>query len=242
MKRLFHLTIGLLTIGVFLLPMVVPFAMAGEIIDGIVATVNRQPLFQSEWEEAIGFEAFMQQKPIAQVTQADRVKALQRLIDRQLLQGQMGDRTSLGPSPDDIAKDVAKLRAQVPNGGDDRSWQKLLANYGLTPDTLKGHLQTELRVMNFVEVRLRPNVHVQPEEIEAYYKTQLLPDLQKTGGAVVALNEAAARIRELLVQQRMDEMLDAWLHNLRQQAEIHSTVAIPAENAVGDQDRAASAN
>ena len=219
-----------------------PFALAGEVIDGIVATVNRQPLFQSDWEEAICFEAFMQQKPIAQVTQADRVKALQRLIDRQLLQAQMGNETFLQPSQDDIDKDVAKLRAQVPNGDDDRSWQKLLANYGLTPDTLKDHLRTEVRVMNFVEVRLRPNVHVQPEEIEAYYKNQLLPDLQKNGGKIVALDEVEPRIRELLVQQRMDELLDAWLHNLRQQAEIHSTVAIPAENAPADQDRASGAN
>jgi peptidyl-prolyl cis-trans isomerase SurA len=238
MKRIFHLTIGLL----FLLPTVVPCASAGEVIDGIVATVNRQPLFQSDWEEAIRFEAFMQQKPIAQVTQADRVKALQRLIDRQLLQAQMGGETFLQPSQDDIDKDVAKLRAQVPNGADDRSWQKLLANYGLTPDTLKAQLQTEVRVMNFVEVRLRPNVHVQPEEIEAYYKSQLLPDLQKNGGKIVALDEVGPRIRELLVQQRIDEMLDAWMHNLRQQAEIHSTVAIPADNAVADHDRASGAN
>jgi hypothetical protein len=238
MKRIFHLTIGLL----FLLPTVAPFASAGEVIDGIVATVNRQPLFQSDWEEAICFEAFMQQKPIAQVTQADRVKALQRLIDRQLLQAQMGNKTFLQPSPDDIEKDVAKLRVQVPNGDDDGSWQKLLASYGLTPDILKAHLLTEVRVMNFVEVRLRPNVHVQPEEIEAYYKSQLLPDLKKDGGKVIALDEVAPRIRELLVQQRMDEMLDAWLHNLRQQAEIHSTVPIPAEAAVAEQNRASGTN
>jgi peptidyl-prolyl cis-trans isomerase SurA len=238
MKRIFHLTIGLL----FLLPTVVPFASAGEVIDGIVATVNRQPLFQSDWEEAICFEAFMQQKPIAQVTRADRLKALQRLIDRQLLQAQMGNEIFLQPSPDDIDKDVAKLRTQVPNGGDDRSWQKLLANYGLTPDIVKAHLLTEVRMVNFVEVRLRPHVHVQPEEIEAYYKNQLLPDLQENGGKVAALDEVEPRIRELLVQQRMDEMLDAWLHNLRQQAEIHSAIPIPAETAPVEHDRASGAN
>jgi hypothetical protein len=238
MKRIFHLTIGLL----FLLSIVAPSALAGELVDGVVATVNRQPLFQSDWAEAICFEAFMQQKPIAQVTQADRVKALQRLIDRQLLEGQMGGETFLQPSQDDVDKDVAKLRAQVQNGDDDRSWQKSLASYGLTQDTLKEHLRTEVRVMNFVEVRLRPNVHVQPEEIEAYYKNQLLPDLQKNGSATVALDEAEPRIRELLVQQRMDELLDAWLHNLRQQAEIRSTIAIPAGNAPADQGGASGAN
>jgi len=238
MKRMFHLAIGLL----FLLPTVTPFAWAGEVIDGIVATVNRQPLFQSDWEEAICFEAFMQQKPIAQVTQADRLKALQRLIDRQLLQAQMGNETFLQPSQEDIDKDVAKLRAQVANGDDDRSWQKLLANYGLTPDALKDHLRTQVRVMNFVDVRLRPNVHVQPEEIEAYYKSQLLPDLQKNGGKVVALDEVEPRIRELLVQQGMDEMLDVWLHNLRQQAEIHSAIPIPAETVPVEPNRASGAN
>ncbi|HEY5178082.1 MAG TPA: SurA N-terminal domain-containing protein [Terriglobales bacterium] len=238
MKRILYLTIGLL----FLLPTVVPFALAGEVIDGVVATVNRQPLFQSDWEEAICFEAFMQQKPIAQVTEADRMQALQRLIDRQLLQAQMGDETFLQPPEDDIDKYVAKLRAQVPNGGDDRIWQKALASHGLTPDMLRGHLRTEVRVMNFVEVRLRPHVRVQPEEVEAYYKNQLLPDLQKAGGAMVALDEAEPRIRELLVQRHMDELLDAWLHNLRQQAEIHSTVAIPAGNAPADQGGASGAN
>ena len=79
--------------------------------------------------------------------------------------------------------------------------------------------------MNFVEVRLRPNVHVQPDEVETYYKNQLLPDLRKNGGKVVPLNEVEPRIREFLTQQRMDELLDAWLHNLRQQAEIHSSVS-----------------
>ncbi len=238
MKRNSYLTIALL----FLLLTVVSCALAGEVIDGIVATVNGQPLFQSDWEEAICFESFMQQKPIAQLTRADRVKALQRLIDRQLLQAQMGDETFLQPSQDDVDKDVAKLRAQIPNGYDDRSWQKLLASYGLTPDTLKAHLRTEVRVMNFVEVRLRPNVHVQPEEVEAYYKNQVLPDLQKTGGTTVTLNEAEPRIRELLVQQRMNELLDAWLHNLRQQAEIRSTVTLPGGNLGADQGQASGAN
>lgn len=234
MKRNCWLTIAL----VFLLPFAVPSVLAGEVIDGIVATVNRQPLFQSDWEEAICFEAFMQQKPIAQVTQVDRVKALQRLIDRQLLEAQMGSETFLQPSPDDMAKDIAKLRAQIPNGADDQAWQKALASYGLTPEALKEHLQLEVRVMNFVEVRLRPNIHVQPEEIESYYRNQLLPDLQKNGGANIAWSEAEPRIRELLVQQRMDELLDVWLHNLRQQAEIRSTVPLPAENATEYQNQA----
>lgn len=231
MKRYFHAAIVLLCL---LLP-AASIASVAEVIDGIVATVNGQPLFQSDWEDAICFEAFMQQKPIAQVSQADRVKALQRLLDRQLLEAQIGGETFLQPSPDDVAKDVAKLRAQLPHGADDQAWHQALAAYGLTSETLNEHLRAEVRILNFVEVRLRPNIHVQPEEVETYYKNQLVPDLQKNGSAVVTFNEAEPRIRELLVQQRMDELLDAWLHNLRQQAEIQSTVPIPDQNAAAEQ-------
>ncbi len=238
MRRVLHFTICVsLLLGAALVPV-----FAGDVIDGVVAVVNRQPILQSDWEEAVSFEAFMQQKPLAQMTDASRVAALQRLIDRRLLKAQMGDDAYMQPSPQKLQEEVARLRAQVPNGKEDGAWRKLLASYGLNEDRLKEHLRNQVQVMNFVEVRLRPNVHVQDEEIEHYYKNQLLPDLQKNGGKPLPLAEASPRIRELLTQQHMDELLDAWLHNLRQQAEIRSFVPLPAGNASGESPGAPGAN
>jgi SurA-like N-terminal domain len=231
MRRIIPFAIYLLA----LLPTAVVPASAGEVLDGVVATVNRKPIFQSDWDETVCFEAFMQQKPIAQFTERERAATLQRIIDRQLLQGQMGDSSYMQPSSDDLQKELAKLRAQMPGGHDDQSWSKLLASYGLTEEAVKDHLRTETQMMNFVEVRLRPTVRVQPDEVEAYYQNQLLPDLRKVGGKTVSLSEAEPKIRELLTQQRMDELLDAWLHNLRQQAEIRSSIPIPALSAPSDQ-------
>jgi hypothetical protein len=238
MKRILHLTIALF----LFVPVLSSPAWTGEVIDRIIATVNRQPVFQSDWEEAIAFEALMQQKSVAQMTQADRLQALQRIIDRQLLETQMGNEAFLQPSDDDLEKDIAKLRNQLPDTADNQSWQKILAGYGLTQYRLKAHLRAEVRMMNFVEVRLRPNVHIQPEEVESYYQNQLVPDLLSNSRAAVTLNEAAPRIRELLVQRRMDELLDQWLHNLRQQAEIKSTVPIPAGNTPVDESGASGSN
>ena len=95
------------------------------------------------------------------------------------------------PKEDALQQDIDKVRAQVPNGKDDGAWQKLLASYGLNEADLKEHLRTEFQTMNFIEVRLRPTVHVQDEDVEAYYRNQLIPDLEKTGGTVVALPDVA---------------------------------------------------
>lgn len=220
MKRLSHITIcALLSLSAT--------AFAGEVIDGVIATVNRQPVLQSDWDDAIRFEAFMQQKPLRKVTDADRASALQRMIDRKLLEVQMRDSNSLAPSRDDLRSNLTKLRSQIPAAKEEQGWQALIASYGFTQRQIEACLRSEMQMMNFVEVRLRPNVHVQPEEIEAYYRAQVLPDMEKAGVKVVTLQEVEPKIRELLVQQHMDELLDAWLHNLRQQTPVHSTVPLP---------------
>ncbi len=229
MRRILLGTIG----SVLLLLAAVAPAFAGEVIDGVVASVDRHAVLRSDWDEAVAFEAFMQQKPLSQMTQADRVLALRRFIDRQLLKAQMGNENYLQPSEPRLQQDIAKLRAQVPNGNDDSAWRRLLAGYGLNEEILKQHLRTEVQVMNFIEVRLRPNVHIDQEEIETYYNDRLLPDLQANGEKPVPLEEVAPRIRELLTEQHIDELLDIWLHNLRQQANIRSTVSIPGINVRG---------
>jgi hypothetical protein len=229
-------------ICVFLLLSLAAPLFAGEVIDGIVATVNREPILRSDWDQAVRFEAFMQQKKLGEITEADHVLALQHLIDRQLLKAQMGDSNAMQPKEKALQDDIDKVRSQVPNGKNDATWRELLATYGITEPQLKEHLRTEFQTMNFIEVRLRPTVHVQEEDVEAYYQKQLIPDIEKTGGTVVALPEVAPRIRELLTQQRMDEMLDVWLHNLRQQADIQSTIAVPGINAPADTPRASGSN
>lgn len=226
----------------FLLALVAVPAVAGEVIDGVVVTVNHKPIFRSDWDEAVSYELFMQRKPVAQVTEADRATALQRLIDRQLLRAQMSDEHLLQPPEEDLQSDVAKLRAQFSEGKSADSWNRLLAGYGLNEEMLRSHLRTEFQTMNFVEVRLRPNVHVQPEEVEAYYKNQLLPDLEQAGSKTISFEDVEPRIRELLTQQHMDELLDVWLHNLRQQAEIRSSVPIPALHISAEPPRASGSN
>jgi hypothetical protein len=222
MRRLLSITICILLLA----PVA---AFAAEVIDGVIATVNRKPLLQSDWDDAVRFEAFMQQKPLARVTEADRVSALQRLIDRRVLEIQMPDANYLAPSKEEVRADIAKLRAQIPEAGSEQGWEKLIAAYGFSQRDIEANVRSEMQMMNFIEVRLRPNVHVQQEEVEAYYRTQVLPDMEKAGVKIVTLQEVGPKIRELLVQQRMDELLEAWLHNLRQQTQIQNLTLLPAQ-------------
>jgi hypothetical protein len=207
------------------------FSFAGEVIDGVVATVNRKPVLRSQWDEAVRFEAFMHQKRLADVSEQERFAALQRLIDRELLNAQMSNDKALRPSDAEVKEDIAKLREKFEPNGDDVKWQSLMETYGLTESMVAVHLKDEVQVMNFIDVQLRPNVRIQDADVQAYYQAKLLPDLKESGARQIPLAEVAPKIRELLVQQHMDEMLDAWLHNLRQQSRIQTLVPVPTVNA-----------
>jgi hypothetical protein len=227
MRRLLHFTICILLLS----PVA---AFAGEVIDGVIATVNRKPVLQSDWDDAVRYEALMQEKPLRNMTEADRADALRRLIDRRLLEIQMTDPNYLAPSREEVRANLAKLRDQIPTAKTEQGWEKLITAYGFSQREMEANVRREMQMMNFIEVRLRPNVHVQPEEVEAYYRTQVLPDMEKAGIKVVALQEVEPKIRELLVQHHIDELLDAWLHNLRQQTEIQNLKPRPPLTSVGE--------
>jgi len=225
MRRIF----AVITLAIVLL-LCAGCAFAGEVIDGVVATINHKPLLRSDWDEAVRFEAFMHQKELANVSESERVAGLQRLIDRELLEAQMADTRSLQPKEEEINADIAKLKAQF-SVSSDEAWQSLLASYGLDESVLIAHLKNQVEVMNFIDVQLRPNIRVQDSEVQSYYESHFVPDLRQNGAQIIPFKEVEPRIRELLVQQHMDEMLDAWLHNLRQQSRVESLVPLPALNA-----------
>src|SRR5215467_12265910 len=68
-------------------------AHAADMIDRVVATVNGHVILQSDWDDAVRFEAFVEGRPLDQLTDQDRSRALDRLIDQELLreQAQTGD-------------------------------------------------------------------------------------------------------------------------------------------------------
>jgi hypothetical protein len=86
----------------------------------------------------------------------------------------------------------------------------------------------ELNALRLVDARLRPSIQIDAAAEEDYYKKEILPKL--SSGEHVSLQEATPKIRELLVQQKMNELLSSWLQSLRAQGQIQIVAPQPAES------------
>jgi peptidyl-prolyl cis-trans isomerase SurA len=199
---------------------------AGDIIDRIVAVVNGHVILQSQWDESVAYEALLKQRAPGNYTAEERKAALDRLIDQELIRQQSQPLGFQNASSVEIEQRVKEIRNSFARAASDASWQSVLAQYGLKESDLQEKVAAEINEMRAVDAHLRPGVQVDSRSVESYYRDKLLPELQARGAKQVPLAEVTPKIRELLAQQKMNDLLIAWLHTLRTSSTIRTPLSI----------------
>ena len=116
---------------------------------------------------------------------------------------------------------MADARKQYPQAASQQGWQALLAQYQLAEKDLVTHVRQQIDVLRLVDARLRPTVQIDSKSIEAYYRDQFVPKLKQAGASDVPLAEVSAKIRELLTEEKVSELLVSWLQSLRSEGQVH---------------------
>jgi hypothetical protein len=212
---------------------------ASQIVDRVVTTVNGHVVLQSDWEQEVAFEALANGRDPESFTTDERNAALDRLIDQELLREQV--RPSVPAPADQVAARVAEVRDEArkthPDCATDAGWHAMLQRYGLTQSELEKRLGQEIQVMKLVEDRLRPAIQIDQRAVETYYHDQLLPELKRAGNNTAPLTEVFGRIKNLLTEKKMNELLTGWLASLRSESHIPTPKPKPGEQNRGEQNR-----
>ena len=204
----------------FVLLLLVLQAASAQVVDRMVAVVNKRVVLESELDQTTRVECLMQGKPLEKLTPADQASVLERLIDRSLLEQQIMKGADVDPTPKDVAAQLKELRAQVPNSATDDGWTRLLTSYGLTQSDVEDYLASQFRILRFVDLRFRGLVRVDKNSVSSYYEQKFLPELRKRGASEPPLAEVSGKIEKILIEQSIDDMLNRWLETLRSQAHI----------------------
>ena len=207
-----------------------------QVVDRMVAVVNKHVILESELVQAVRVEFLLQGKPLATLSQADNAAALERLIDRVLLEQQIPNPAVLDPTPEELAARVKEVRDGVAGaaGPGDARWAVVLVSYGLTEQDLEEQLAAQVRILRFIDMRFRGLVRVEKDAVEAYYQDKFLPEVRKRHAAEPALAAVSGRIEQILAEERIGTLLSDWLKTLRAQAHIEKLLPAPPAAAGGD--------
>jgi len=212
-------SVALLVLAILLGNLFLATAAPAQVVDRIVATVNGSIILQSEWDEALCYEALLNHRSLNQFTEDDRRAVLDRLIDQELLREQMKSAEFRHATEAEAAGRVAEARKQYASSEAD-TWESVLAQYHLAEQDVLRHVQQQIDLMRLVDTRLRPAVQIDAKSIEAYYRDKFVPQLKQSGAQAAPLGEVSARIRELLTQEKVNELLVSWLQSLRSESQV----------------------
>jgi parvulin-like peptidyl-prolyl isomerase len=200
-----------------LLLLVVPNACFADSLDRIVATVNHQPILASDVDDEAHFEA-LQQGRAPSALDGERRGVLGRVIQRELICQQMP--ATFEPTAGAVDAQVNELRAQFPAVRSDAQWNELLASYNFSAQGIRDFVTLQMKVVHFLDLRLRPTVRVDREEVGDYYSNKLVPQLKAAGATIDPIDKVRSQIEEVLLQQKMSEVFNAWIANLKSQGNI----------------------
>jgi parvulin-like peptidyl-prolyl isomerase len=204
---------------------------AGEaqvVVDRIAAVVNRRVVLESELDQNVRVESLLQNRPLGEAT-LNRQEALDQWIDRLLLEQQIVESDVVDPTAEELSARLKEVRAQVTGAATDEGWQKALTDYGVTERDVENHLISEFRLLRFVDLRFRGLVRVDKTAIAEYYQAKLLPELARRGAPPPPLADVSGKIENILVEQRMDSLLNDLLQTLHAQAHIEKMAPFAAQ-------------
>jgi peptidyl-prolyl cis-trans isomerase SurA len=215
-----NMTIAAVALTLLMSALTLPVARAAEVIDRIIATVNGHIILQSDWDEALCYESLLNGRPLNQFTDDDRRAVLDRLIDQELLGEQMKSAFFKHASEAEAAARLAEARKQYPEAATVEGWRAVLARFELSEKNLLAHVQQQIDLMRLVDARLRPAVQIDSKTIETYYREKFVPQLKPSAAGETPPADVAAKIRELLTEEKVNELMVSWLQSLRSESKV----------------------
>jgi peptidyl-prolyl cis-trans isomerase SurA len=210
-----------LRMAAFLLGLLSVTASA-QVVDRAIAVVNGHLVTWSDLDEQMRFEALENERPLKELSEADRRAAFDRLVQDWILREQMqGTASATGAEIDTrIAAIRAAWKTDIRTEDDEAKWAATLNSYGLSPQELRTLVANQLEILRFLEFRVRPLVSVSRQEVDDYYTKTLAPQVRAQGHTPEPEEQVSAKIREVLEEQKMNEEMEKWLDTLRSQSQV----------------------
>jgi len=204
------------------------------VLDRVVADVDGQAILASDVDDEIRFSALLPGvEPTADNTPQ---RALNRVVDRNLIDQQRALQPGVAVvSQKDVKQAIDTMRKQISAATNtdcesDAGWKAFLAQHGFTPGEIQDRMHERLAILKFIDVRFGVVVQVSNADVRNYYDQVLTPELKQSKQPLPDLRTVAPKIRQILRQRQVSNLIDEWLKSLRAEGHVKILDAAYAED------------
>jgi hypothetical protein len=200
--------------GALLAAMLCGGLAAGETIDRIGVTVGTRVITESQIVQDLRVAAMIDHKSV-DLSGEQKRKDADRLVDQLLILQEAEFSRMAAPSTDEVAKLAEQVKMSY--GAD---YSAALTRYRVTEAELGEHLAVGLRAMRFTDLRFRPEVQVNEDDLRDFYNELATESQRNNAPPPKPFEEIRDEVESLMVEQRVTQALDRWLGEQRTQVEI----------------------
>ena len=189
---------------------------AQQVVDRIVARINGDVLTLSEMRELAGFQQ------LTSATRASDDELLRQLVDQWIVSTEASAERFPRPAPAVVSQAMERLEKQLASP---EALRSRLGEVGLAEAAARRLLEQQIYLLQFLDQKFRAAAQVEPAQIDAYYRQELVPQLAARGQQAPPLESVREQIRELLVQREISRLAARWLEESRANVKVEVVAA-----------------
>ena len=172
-----------------------------EVIDRVVSVVNGRIITASDVRQERRLRTVFRETADSDET------VLQDLVDRALVEDQISQFPELAVTDEDVR---TALRDLAPSSE-------------LTAEQIEDGVRKRILRARFFELRFRQFITVTDEDLQKYYAEVFLPEGRpRQLQPIPTLEEAAATIRDNVIDEKMTQEVQLWLETIRRRSNIET--------------------
>lgn len=186
------------------------------VVDQVAAVVNNEIITLSDIHWLIQYKRLpIPDDPLRR--QELLLNTLQQIIEQKLIAAEAAQTPGIHVSAEEVQRRIADYRKQFAS---EKDFQDNLSAMQMTLADLGELVRRQLAVLKFVNLRFEPFIIVLPDEIETYYKEELVPELERNQQTAPPMSLVEEQIREILTVDKTNKEVDNWVGNAKRRANV----------------------
>ncbi|HLJ24139.1 MAG TPA: hypothetical protein VKT71_08535 [Candidatus Acidoferrales bacterium] len=181
------------------------------VVDRIVARIEDDIILQSQVRELGALQQLIDGR-----AESDD-KLLQELMEQWMVETEATASHFPQPAQSEVDRELARLKESFATPD---KYAARLNELGLSDAEVSRLLSRQIYVERYVDYKFRPSVQVEPSEVDAYYKNELLPQLAKNNQPAPNRSAVEEQIREVLTQRKISDLTSKWLDDTKSRLKI----------------------
>jgi hypothetical protein len=186
-------------------------APQAQIVDGIVARIEDDIITLSELRELAAYQHLLDGR-----SQSNE-ELRSELIEQWVVNNEAATARFPLPAETEVDRELSRVENSFPSAA---AYRQRLAASGLTSEAVRRVITRQIYLARYLDYKFRSSIQVTDSAIENYYRGHLVPELQAKGQQAPPLADVTSQIRELLIEQSVNDRTAAWFDETKPRLKI----------------------